>query len=184
MRISGRSGGLLAGCLALAGGFIAWIIHGQVKPNVTVPRPAEWAHVALICVADEVDDLDFADALSHLEKHKQPVRTELVPCDDEQSAIHIRVSDAEVERLYPSSEGMTEYGQMTGRVAPEAFERTAPLGVVTNCNLWLRKQHDTYAIVHGVLHCLGYDDALNAPIGHVMSGDYLRGGLDDWRGIR
>jgi hypothetical protein len=182
VKISGKSPWLLGIGSAVAAVFGVIIGVGQLG-RVRVPQESEWAHVVSLCGDEAVDGATYAEALQLLEGHDLAVRKESGPCDG-RSAIHVRVSPADVERLFPSSEMMGENAELQGQVAREAFSRTVSSGVIGDCTVYLRYPDDTKALVHGALHCLGYDHPRNAPAGHVMSPRYDRIGLDDWRGIQ
>lgn len=180
--MKGNSPWLLAAASAVVtaiGGIIAW---GQLGP-VKVPRSGEWAHVVSVCPDDDVDAATYAEAMVLLQDHKMPVRVEDGPCDATQ-AIHVRVSPTDVERVAPSTETMGAYAEIEGNVAMGAAETRVVSGIVLDAKVWLRTGDDTAALVHEVLHGLGYDHPRNAPSGHVMHPQYLRMGLKDWRGVR
>ena len=181
MKVSGKSpwlAGAIATLAAFVGGIVVW---GQVR-TVRVPQPYEWAHVAPMCADPEVGETQFAHAVTVLLANKLQIRQEAGPCPG-RAAIHVRVSAAEVERLWPSSEAMGEFGQITGSAAAEAFDLTRHGTVIGDCTVWLRSGTDTLALVHGTLHCLGYEHVPAAPAGHVMNRSYSRITLDDFRGL-
>ncbi len=160
------------------GGLIAW---GQLRA-IRVPQDHEWAHVAPICPDAGVDAATLGAAVALLLEHRLEVQAEPGPCDA-RAAIHVRVSPTDVERLWPSTEGLGEQGEMTGSTAAEAFERRVSGALVLDATVYLRRGTDETALVHGLLHALGYDHPRLAPVGHVLSPRYDRIGLEDWRGI-
>lgn len=152
---------------------IAW---GQLRPLDAVPS-SQWAHVAPVC-ADP--GAGAAPAIAVLLVRSLPIRDEGGPCDG-RSAIHIRVSEADVDRVHPPSVSVDAVEAAAG-----VFERSAPLGTIVDCDVWIASGGDTKAIVLEVLHCLGYDHLDAAPVGHVLNRDYERVNLQgdkNWRGI-
>jgi len=172
MGIRYNSPWLLGAGLALTAAFSAVIGWGRFRA-VEVPQFSEWAHVAPLCADAGVQ---LAEAVAVLDAHDLPVRAELGPCDD-RAAIHLHVSPADVDRIRPS-EGTIGAAEIRG-----VFERRIVSGVIVDCQVYLQRGTDTGALVHEVLHCLGYDHAIQAPAGHVMNRDYARIGLTDFRGV-
>lgn len=160
---------------------LVWIAHGQLGA-VRVPQGASWAHVVSLCPDPLVDAAAFAETIVLLEEHHLDVRAEEGSCDG-RAAIHLRVSEADVERLYPTTESMGDFAVVEVKSAREAFERSVIGEVIGDCVVWTRYRNDTKAMVHGALHCLGFDHPVPAPSGHVMHPLYNRMGLDDWRGV-
>jgi len=161
------AGGLVAAVAAAV--FVGW---GRVR-SVEVPRPARWAHVASVCPGPGVR---LAEPMRLLLTHEQAVRAEPGACDG-RSAIHVEISEADIDRLRPS-EATWDAVEVRG-----VYERTITLGTITDCRVYVADGADTAAIVHEVAHCLGHDHPRNAPTGHVMHPDYARLGLSDWRGV-
>lgn len=181
-RRPGASWWLAGGIGVLVGGIATAIGWGQLGP-VRVPQVAEWADIAVpLCPDPEVDRAEVHALSTLLGAHGLKSRVEPGPCDG-QMAIHMRVSAADIERKWPSSEAMGEYGQIVGEVAMEAFDLERTGEVVTGCELYLRNGTDAVAMTHGALHCFGYQHPRAAPAGHVMNRDYSRISLQDWRGI-
>ena len=181
MRIAGNSPWLLAAGSLLATLGIAWVAHGQLG-KVHVPQGSSWPHVVSLCPDPMVDAAAYAEAFVQLEEHHIGVRSEDGACDG-RAAIHIRVSEADVERLYPTTEVMGDMAELEVKSAREAFERTVIGEVIVDCTVYARYRNDAKAMVHGVLHCMGWDHPVPAPSGHVLHPRYDRMGLDDWRGV-
>jgi hypothetical protein len=181
MKIRANSSILLGLGLAVSALFGAVIGVGQLG-RVRVPQDSEWAHRAPVCPDEIVDAAAYVEAVVLLEQRGLPIAPLDEPCDG-RAAIHVRVSPTDVDRLYPSTEAMGDHGQITGSTARGAFERRVVSGVIADCTVYLRSGTDTTALVHELVHCLGYDHPRNPPAGHVMSLHYDRITLDDWRGL-
>lgn len=177
MKLSYNSPVLLVAGLALSVAFIGVIIHGQVKKNVRVPHDVEWSDSPVrVCPDDGVVGGSLQEMSNLLKQHSLPVTVASTSCDGS-PAIHVRVSPADVDRIFPPE------ATIDGVSAGGAFERTVEQGFVVDCTVYLLRGNDTLSLVHEGLHCLGYDHAVNPPSGHVMNKSYSRIGLDDWRGI-
>lgn len=173
---------VVAGMLAAA--FLGWIVWGQIRKDIVVPKVASWAHEVSMCPDSVVDPATFSRAVALLVANGQAVRAESGPCDG-RPAIHVSVSPADVDRVSPPVSGTSSVdgGGVTGQNAAEAFERKVVGELVVDCDMFLDRADDLNALVHGSVHCMGYEDLPSAPVGHVMNKDYSRIGLDDFRGL-
>jgi hypothetical protein len=167
---------LLAGGLVVLALFGVIVIWARFKENVEVPRSSEWGETPTICPDDTVDPVALDSVVTLLGQHSLPVVRGPGPCDGS-AAIHVHVSPADVDRVFPPE------ATMDGISAAGAFERTVSHGIVEDCEIYVVDSDDVTALAHETLHCLGFDHAVNPPAGHVMNRNYSRIGIRDWRGI-